>query len=92
MVLNWAYNKDVDSQTINGVAISKELRTTTYTNVVTNTTYTLNAIAGEETKTRSVSATFNVKKYYGVFSESTITSEDILGLTSAWASKTLSIT
>ena len=92
IVLNWTYNKDIDSQTVNGTAISKELRTTTYTNVVTNTTYTLNAIAGEETKTKNVSATFNVKKYYGVFSESTITSEDILGLTSAWASKTLSTT
>ena len=92
MVLNWTYNKDVDSQTINGVAISKELRTTTYTNVVTNTTYTLSAISGEETKTRSVSATFNVKKYYGVFSEPTITQTDILNLTSAWASRTLSTT
>ena len=92
MVLNWTYNKDVDSQTINGVTISKELRTTTYTNVVTNTTYTLNAISGEETNTRSVSATFNVKKYYGVFSEPIITPTDILNLTSAWASKTLSTT
>ena len=53
IVLNWTYNKDIDSQTVNGAAISKELRTTTYTNVVTNTTYTLNAIAGEETKTKN---------------------------------------
>lgn len=92
IVLNWTYNKDIDSQTVNGTAISKELRTITYTNVVTNTTYTLNAIAGEETKTKNVSATFNVKKYYGVFSEPTITQTDILNLTSAWASKTLSTT
>ena len=92
IILNWTYSKNVDSQTINGTALSKELRTATYTNVSTNTTYALNATVGVETKTRNVSATFNVKKYYGVFSEPIITPTDILNLTSAWASKTLSTT
>ena len=92
IILNWTYSRNVDSQTINGTAFSKELRTATYTNVSTNTTYTLNATVGVETKTRSVSATFNIKKYYGVFSEPTISSTDILNLNSTWASKTLSTT
>ena len=92
IVLNWTYNRNIDSQTVNGATISKELRTTTYTNVSTNTTYTLSATVGVETKTKSVSTTFNVKKYYGVFSEPTIPSTDILNLNSTWASKTLSTT
>ena len=92
VILNWTYSKNVDSQTINGTTLSKELRTATYTNVSTNTTYTLNATVGGETKTKSVNITFDIKKYYGVFSESTIPSTDILNLNSTWASKTLSTT
>lgn len=65
ITLSWSYNKEITSQSINGVEIDKALRQNKYTKINEDTTYTLSAVSGKTTKTRSASIKFYNGIYYG---------------------------
>lgn len=92
IVLRWTYDRDITYQEINKEELDISLRTKNYTNVTENTTYKLIAIYNNKEYDKSVSATFNVKKYYGVSEKTSLNNDEILALTSAWASKALATT
>lgn len=86
--LSWTYDRDIESQSINNESLSIGIRAKQYINVTSDTTYTLKAIQGGQTYTKSVSAQFRIKKYYGVSANSTLTNDEILALSSTWAVRT----
>nr|DAQ82030.1 MAG TPA: hypothetical protein [Caudoviricetes sp.] len=86
--LSWTYDRDIESQSINNESLLIGIRAKQCANVATDTTYTLKAIQGGQTYTKSVSAQFKVKKYYGVSASGTLTNDEILALSSIWASRT----
>lgn len=86
--LSWTYDRDIESQSINNESLLIGIRAKQYANVATDTTYTLKAIQGGQTYTKSVSAQFKVKKYYGVSANETLTNDEILALSSTWAGRT----
>lgn len=86
--LSWTYDRDIESQSINNESLLIGIRAKQYANVATDTTYTLKAIQGGQTYTKSVSAQFKVKKYYGVSASVTLTNDEILSLSNTWAGRT----
>ncbi|QIG64759.1 hypothetical protein SJC03_81 [Bacteroides phage SJC03] len=92
VVLRWTYDRDITYQEINREKLDISLRTKTYNNVTENTIYRLIAIYNSKEYEKSVSATFNIKKYYGVSEKTSLNNDEILALTSAWASKALATT
>ncbi|RGQ58402.1 hypothetical protein [Bacteroides sp. AF27-33] len=86
--LSWTYDRDIESQSINNESLLIGIRAKQYANVATDTTYTLKAIQGGQTYTKSVSAQFKVKKYYGVSASGTLTNDEILALSNTWAGRT----
>ena len=92
IVLRWTYDRDITYQEINREELDISLRTKTYNNVTENTIYRLIAIYNSKEYEKSVSATFNIKKYYGVSEKTSLNNDEILALTSAWASKALATT
>lgn len=92
VVLRWTYDRDITYQEINREELDISLRTKTYNNVTENTTYRLIAIYNSKEYEKSVSATFNIKKYYGVSEKISLTNDEIKALTSTWASKALATT
>lgn len=86
--LSWTYDRDIESQSINNESLLIGIRAKQYANVATDTTYTLKAIQGGLTYTKSVSAQFKVKKYYGVSANGTLTNDEILSLSNTWAGRT----
>ena len=86
--LSWTYDRDIESQSINNESLLIGIRAKQYVNVATDTTYTLKAIQGGQAYTKSVSAQFKVKKYYGVSANGTLTNDEILALSSTWAGRT----
>lgn len=92
VVLRWTYDRDITYQEINREELDISLRTKTYNNVTENTTYRLIAIYNSKEYEKSVSATFNIKKYYGVSEKTSLTNDEIKALTSTWASKALATT
>ena len=85
VVLNWTYNKDVVSQTINSVSIPDvEQRTYTVEGPFTeNTTFTLKANDGKKDFTKSLTISFLNKVYWGVGTVTDsggVNNEFILGL------------
>lgn len=86
--LSWTYDRDIESQSINNESLLIGIRAKQYANVATDTTYTLKAIQGGQTYTKSVSAQFKVKKYYGVSASGTLTNDEILSLSNTWAGRT----
>lgn len=92
VVLRWTYDRDITYQEINIEELDISLRTKTYNNVTENTTYRLIAIYNSKEYEKSVSATFNIKKYYGVSEKTSLTNDEIKALTSTWASKALATT
>ncbi|MDD3038653.1 hypothetical protein [Bacteroides sp.] len=87
VTLSWTYDRSIESQTVNNEALDTTVRSKQYPGVTTDTEYTLNAISGGQSYTKSVAAKFRLKKYYGVSPNKTITNEEILTLTSAWAER-----
>lgn len=66
ITLNWNYNKEIVSQSLDNVTIDKGLRTTTHsTNITSNKTFTIKGNDGKNTASKSVSYTFQHKRYYG---------------------------
>lgn len=75
----WAYNKDMESQTLTDCTLADEtVRTATYANDISaNKTFTLNASDGEKSVSKSISFQFMNKVYWGV-------SEDQDSYSDAW--------
>lgn len=92
VVLRWTYDRDITYQEINKEELDISLKTKTYNNVTENTIYRLIAIYNSKEYEKSVSATFNIKKYYGVSEKTSLTNDEIKALTSTWASKALATT
>ena len=86
--LSWTYDRDIESQSINNESLLIGIRAKQYTGVTSDTTYTLKVIQGGQTYTKSVSAQFKVKKYYGVSASGTLTNDEILALSNTWAGRT----
>lgn len=85
--LSWTYDRDIESQSINNESLLIGIRAKQYENVTSDTSYTLKAIQGGQTYTKSVSAQFKVRKYYGVSSHESLTNDQILALSSTWAQR-----
>lgn len=90
--LAWSYDREIESQSINGQPLPIDIRSRKYTDISTNTTYTLTATSAGMTVSKSVSATFRLKKYYGTSSKEVLTNSDILSLPSTWAQRVQSTT
>ena len=89
--LNWSYNKEIASQTLNGIEINSSIRTSSFPNITSNQNYVLVAKTANdaETITKSIQINFVAPFYYGD-SMSFLTSAIITGMT-AVASDNLSI-
>lgn len=87
--LSWNINKSVISQSINnGIgSIDPSLRTyvVSNANLTSNTTYTLTVNDGQQSASRSTSVNFRYRRYWGVNASQTITNEQILQLSSEFA-------
>lgn len=84
LVFNWAYNKDIVSQTLTDCTLADEtVRTATYsTPLSSNKTFTLTASDGKNSVSASKSVSFKHKVYWGAASEpAEFTSAFILALT-----------
>ena len=86
--LSWTYDRDIESQSINNESLLIGIRAKQYAGVTSDTTYTLRSVSAGQTYTKSVSAQFKVKKYYGVSANGTLTNDEILALSSTWAGRT----
>lgn len=87
---DWTYDRDIDSQTFDGAAIDKSLRTKTVSIAATSApstkAYALVGKSGSLTVSGSQSIAFKWKKYWGVSEKTTLTNEDILALAgNTWA-------
>jgi len=86
--ISWTYDRDIESQSINNESLLIGIRAKQYTGVTSDTTYTLRSVSAGQTYSKSVSAQFKLKKYYGVSANVTLTNDDILALSSTWAGRT----
>lgn len=86
--LSWTYDRDIESQSINNESLLIGIRAKQYTGVTSDTTYTLRSVSAGQTYSKSVSAQFKLKKYYGVSANGTLTNDEILALSSTWAGRT----
>jgi hypothetical protein len=97
VVLNWSYNKSIISQSLNnGIGVLNPILTT-YTHspilINSNTTYTLTSNDGYTTITPSANITYYHRRYWGVSTNSSLTSTEIkLGSSDLSNSKTKNIT
>lgn len=85
--LSWTYDRDIESQSINNESLPVGSRSRQYTGVTTDTVYTLKAVQGGQAYTKSVSAQFKVRKYYGVSANASLDNDEILSLSGAWAGR-----
>lgn len=85
--LSWSYDRDIMSQSINGERLDTEARSKQYVEVDSDTVYSLSAVYGGQTYTKSVSVEFRLKKYMGVSAKDILTNEDILALSALWAER-----
>ena len=83
ITFNWAYNKDITTQTLTGCSLADEIvRTATYdTDITANKTFTLSASDGKNNVSKSISYTFVYPYYVGVSTTDTLTETDITALT-----------
>ena len=83
ITFNWAYNKDITTQTLTGCTLADEtVRTATYdTDITTNKTFTLTASDGKNNVSKSISYTFVYPYYTGVSTTDTLTETDVIALT-----------
>ena len=82
LTLNWSYNRDIIAQKINNDNLDISLRSKSYSNVSSSTTYTLTATNSTLlTTSKSVTITFANGIYYGVSSSTNYDSDLIKSLT-----------
>lgn len=82
VTVTWAYNKDIVSQSINGISLDPSVREFTFEGVTENTTYVLEATDEIKTVSNAVSVEFLPSCYWGASEKETLTNEDILALNS----------
>ena len=87
VTLSWTYDREIESQSINGESLDITARSRQYPGVTTDTSYTLLAVNAGETYTKSVTAQFKTKKYYGTSADGSLTNAQILALPSTWATR-----
>lgn len=92
VTLSWKFDRDIDSQQINGIEINNALRSKIYHNVSTDTSYKLTATSREQSVSKTTSVKFSLKKYWGVSKYSELLNDEILTLNSGWASRTMGVT
>lgn len=81
LTLNWALNKGVITQKLNGSIITNTLRTYVINSTInSNTSFTLEVSDDKNSTSRSTSVSFFSKRFYGVNSKESLTSADILTL------------
>ena len=82
ITFNWAYNKDIVTQTLTDCPLADEtVRTATYnTDISSNKTFTLQANDGKNNVSKNISYSFTNKVWYGSASEGTYDDAFILGL------------
>ena len=82
ITFNWAYNKDIVTQTLTDCTLADEtVRTATYnTDISSNKTFTLQANDGKNNVSKNISYSFTNKVWYGSASEGTYDDAFILGL------------
>lgn len=84
--LSWSYTDNgITSQSINNDPVTNDVRSKSFSNVSANTTYTLRAVFGGTTYSKSVSANFQLRKYYGTSAKAVLENADILLMSTAWA-------
>ena len=82
LTLNWSYNRDIKAQKINNDNLDISIRSKSYSNVSTPTTYMLTATSTLDlTTSKSVSITFANGIYYGASSSTNYDSDLIKSLT-----------
>ena len=91
VVLTWSYNKEIASQTLNGIDLAVSARTASFPNISSNQSYVLIGKTADdaETVTKTININFVDPFYYGN-SMATITSAIITAMT-AVASDSLNI-
>lgn len=89
--LSWSYDREVIEQSINNQLLPNHIRTQQFTGVNADTTYILSVVYGDKTYTKTVSAEFRRKKYYGVSEHENIANEEILSLSKSWAGRALAV-
>lgn len=78
---NWSYNKNIVSQSFNGVSIDKNVRTYTYnTPFSSNKTFTLSATDERKSFSSSIAFNFNYGRYWGVSTATTLDNAMILAM------------
>ena len=84
--LSWSYTDNgITSQSINNDSVANDVRSKSFSNVSANTTYALRAVFGGTTYSKSVSANFQLRKYYGTSAKAVLENADILLMSTAWA-------
>lgn len=86
--LAWIYDREIDAQSINKESLAIGVYTKQYSDVTVDTDYTLRVVYKGETYSKSVSALFKLKMYYGVSEKESLTNEEILSLSSVWTPPT----
>ena len=83
--LTWVWNKTITSQSLNqGIgSLDPAVRTYTYeTPITSNTTFTITGSDGTQSKSASTFVNFQPKRYWGVSTNTSLTDEQILALSS----------
>lgn len=85
IILRWEYDRAITAQTFQGETLPPSLRTKTIEGVREDSRYTLSAVAGNLSVSRTVEALFRLKKYGGVSASASLSDEQIRMLPAAWA-------
>ena len=82
ITFNWAYNKDITTQTLTDCILTDNtVRTATYnSDISSNKTFTLSANDGQNNVSKNISYSFTNKVWYGSAAEGTYDDTFILGL------------
>ena len=78
VIFSWDYNKAITQQTFDTTSLELSTRSKTLTNISSTTSKTLSASDGKNTKTASMQVIFKLASYYGVSSNVSLTSQDII--------------
>lgn len=92
ITLTWSYDRDITSQSINGTLELIDTRSKQFEGVATDAVYTLSAVYNGKSHSKSVSASFRLKKYFGVSEHDELTNEEILALSTSWAERMQMVT
>ena len=90
ILLSWQYNKDVESQNINGEALTIEDRQIEFNGIAEDVSYVLSANVGNEVVMQTANVSFQRKIYFGALTSAQAQDAEILSMTNIWASQIFS--